>query len=239
MGEIGPARSELRRVFVQRTVIGAAVGALTVAATRIVLSLTPDSAVTLALWLSGSVALLLGTVAGAVVGALCAAGAASQSTHVLVTDQRLEVVWQDARVSVPARLVQAVVQDRDVVVLGRGGVELARAPGRVEPAALQRMLAQHGYAPALDADPYEDEFRTWTDDDAVGRDVRRLLAARGELLAAGSAGEAEALRRRLARSGIMVRDRRRAPWFQRSQQWRPAMATERTVPRPGARPVTA
>lgn len=222
MAEIGPARADVRALFLLKPLAGAALGALVVTLGRTVLSLAPESTVALALWLSGALPVFLGAVVGAVVGVLCAAGVTSQATHVVVTDERIEVVWQDARVSVPRRLVRAVVVDRDVVVLGRGGVELARAPGRVDLPALQRILAQHGYDPALDTDPYEDLFRTWADDGTATRDIRRLLAARAELVAAGSAGEAESLRRRLANSGIMVRDRRTVPWFQRSQQWRPA-----------------
>lgn len=222
MAEIGPARADLRALFIARSLVGAALGALAVAAVRAILDLAPDSTITLALWLSGSVPVFAGALAGTVVGVLCAASAAGHATHVIVSEGRIEVIWHDARVSVPRRLVQAVVAGRDVVILGRGGVELARAPGRVDLAALQRMLESHGYDAALTAEPDEHRFRAWSEGDAVGRDVRRLLAARAELVAAGSVGDAETLRRRLANAGIMVRDRRVAPWFQRRQEWRAA-----------------
>lgn len=238
MAEIGPARADVRALFLIKALTGAALGGLVVATARAVLSLAPDSTISLALWVSGSLPVVLAVVAGAVVGVLCAVGATGQATHVVISDERIELVWQDARVSVPRRLVREVVADRDTVVLGRGGVELARAPGRVDVPALQRMLAHHGYEPALTADPHEDTFRTWSDDGTAARDIRRLLAARAELVAAGSAGEAESLRRRLANSGIMVRDRRTAPWFQRTQQWRPA-ASAMTAAGSARRPVAA
>jgi cysteinyl-tRNA synthetase len=69
----------------------------------------------------------------------------------------------------------------------------------------------------VSVDPHADDFRPWTADDDLEDGNRRLLLARAAAVRNGQHGDAELLRRQLARRGVMVRDRQGRP---AQQQWR-------------------
>lgn len=169
------------------------------------------------------VALMVGAGLGLGLGAIVAGGALREAMRAEVSGRALTVTWDDARVCVPRALVGQIVLGPDLVILGRGGVELARIPQRLGRAALLAALAEHGYPDPGTADPHEADFATWTPDDDLDGATVRLLTARAAALQDGQHGDAEMLRRQLARRGVMVRDRggRSA-----QQQWR------RVAPRP-------
>jgi hypothetical protein len=163
---------------------------------------------------------LLGAGLGVLVGLVTAVAMLGECLRATVGPRSIVLVWDDARVSVPRRLITSVVADGDLVLYGPGGVELARVRCRLDRDQLRAALTRHGYPAPLAGDPYERDFRPWVPEAAgLGGPEHRLLAARAQALAGGARGDAELLRRRLAARGFMVRDvrgRRR----RRVQEWR-------------------
>ncbi|MGC5614883.1 YqeB family protein [Georgenia sp. Z1491] len=197
---------------------GAVVGALLALVVELVAHLTAFGGVLgYGDRLGEPVALLVGVGLGVVLGAVVAAAALRETMRAEVSDRSLSITWDDARVCVPRALVGTIVLGEDLVVLGRGGVELARLPLRLSEEPLRRALVEHGYPEPQDDDPHEDDFRTWTEGDALDDATARLLAARAAAVQDGQHGDAELLRRQLARRGVMVRDRGSRP---AQQQWR-------------------
>ncbi|MGO1509545.1 MAG: YqeB family protein [Actinomycetaceae bacterium] len=165
------------------------------------------------------VGLLVGAGVGLGVGAIVAAGALRESMSAEISERAISVMWDDARVCVRRGIVGQIVVGEDLVVLGRGGVELARVPQRLSSGPLLRALAEHGYPAPRDDDPHAAAFATWTPGDDLDEAAERLLTARAAAVRAGQHGDAELLRRQLARRGVMVRDRSGRP---AEQQWRRA-----------------
>ncbi|WP_425713816.1 YqeB family protein [Georgenia sp. Z1344] len=170
------------------------------------------------------VGLMIGTGLGLVLGAIVAGAALRETMRAEISERSLLVVWDDARVCVPRALVGQIVLADDLVVLGRGGVELARVPMRLAEEPLRAALAEHDYPEPRADDPHEDDFRPWGEDDGLDDATTRLLAARAAAVQDGQPGDAELLRRQLARRGVMVRDRGGRP---PQQQWRRVVARHR------------
>ncbi|MFD1506178.1 hypothetical protein FE374_17770 [Georgenia yuyongxinii] len=180
------------------------------------------------------VALAIGAVLGLVLGLVWALSVLGEALRAHVSSRSVTLVWDDARVSVPRSLVEAVVLDADLVLVGAGTVELARVRCDLDRAELYAALAAHGYPEPLQDDPNGTQFVPWRRTDTeLPRQERRLLAARGAALAEGGHGDAELLRRQLAARGVMVRDMHRPGRRSRVQEWR---AVAPMVAAPGVTP---
>ena len=169
--------------------------------------------------------LLVGAGLGLLLGLVAAITLLGECLRATVGPRAITLTWADARVSVPRRLITGIVADGDLVLLGPGGVELARVRCRLDRDRLRAALAQHGYPAPLAADPHATSFSAWVSTDPVlDSPVHRLLWARSRALGAGSLGDAELLRRQLAARGVMVRDVRLPHRRGLHQQWRPVTA---------------
>lgn len=164
---------------------------------------------------------------GATAGAIFAATMLGESLRITVTERDIEVSWDNARVSVPAAMVQSVVIDEDIVILGEDGIELSRVRNDVNSRELIDALIDAGYSSILTRDPYDNEFRAEEDHRGLAEDAQKLLAARACAIRNGAHGDAELLRRRLASHGVMVRDIHRRGLRPLRQQWRLGTARDR------------
>lgn len=176
------------------------------------------------------VALVLGAVLGAAAGAIWGGSALGESLRAVVGDRALTLTWDDARVSVPRALVRTVVLDGDLVLVGPGGVDLARVRSTLARRDLAAALRRHGYPAPTPTDPFAADFVRWhPGTPELGTQEHRLLAARAEALTIDAAGDAELLRRQLAARGVMVREVDRAG-RDRVQEWRRAEPGRRLTP---------
>ncbi|MPV38298.1 YqeB family protein [Georgenia subflava] len=157
---------------------------------------------------------------GLLVGLVLAVSVLGESLRAQVSDRAITLEWDDARVSVPRPLIRSVVLDGDLVLLGPGGVELARVRCDVDRGELRRALAAHGYPEPVSTDPHADAFVPVCPAGGLTEQDLRLLSARARAVAAGEHGDAELLRRQLAARGIMVRDVHRPGRRSAGQQWR-------------------
>ncbi|MFI1192378.1 hypothetical protein ACH4T9_03755 [Micromonospora sp. NPDC020750] len=146
--------------------------------------------------------------------------------------------WERLRVEVDARQVRlrcagrdqevarsavrvVFVDRRDLVLLGDGEEELAREHGDVSAGRLAAAFRGHGW-PWADADPHQDAYRRWVDGlPGLPAGADALLRARQGAVDRGRRGDADDLRRELARLGVVVRDE------EKRQYWR---LTRRAAP---------
>jgi hypothetical protein len=206
------------RLLLGIPLVGALAGAVVALGIELIAELTGfDGIVGRADHLGEPVGLLVGAVVGLALGAIVAGGALREAMRAEVSNRAIGIHWDDAHVTVPRALVSRIVLADDLVVHGRGGVELARVPNRLNTPVLLGALAEFDYPEPVSVDPHADDFRPWTADDDLEDGNRRLLLARAAAVRNGQHGDAELLRRQLARRGVMVRDRQGRP---AQQQWR-------------------
>ncbi|MFI5840256.1 hypothetical protein ACIA8K_11180 [Catenuloplanes sp. NPDC051500] len=101
---------------------------------------------------------------------------------------------------------------KELVVLGRDGVELWRVRGDLPPRpGIEALLTAHGLPWRAGGDPHSDAYRRWVeglpeDDGHLPPGANALLAARQRALRRDDREDADALRLELARLGISLRD---------------------------------
>ena len=88
--------------------------------------------------------LLVGAGLGLLLGLVAAITLLGECLRATVGPRAITLTWADARVSVPRRLVTGIVADGDLVLLGPGGVELARVRCRLDRDLLRTALASTG-----------------------------------------------------------------------------------------------
>lgn len=108
-----------------------------------------------------------------------------------------------------AEISEVFLDDAELVLLGRGGHELARIPAEDGLASeLKEAFTMFGLPWAGSTDPRDAEFRPWTDRSReLDPTLHGLLRRRRRALQEGQTDEAESLRDQLAAHGVMVRDR--------------------------------
>jgi hypothetical protein len=115
----------------------------------------------------------------------------------------------------------AFVDGKDLVLLARSGLELARERSDLRPERLAAALTRHGYRWRADGDPYREEFRLWVPDTpGLPSAANALLAARARALEKKAQDDVAELRAELLRLGVVVRDE------QKRQYWRVVSALE-------------
>jgi hypothetical protein len=155
-------------------------------------------------------ALLLGVIAGLVLAGLVD----RESLTVRLSRTEVTLTRPGTTRTVPRGEVTAAYRDGDqLVLLGRGGQELAREPshlgaGRLAPA----------FGPAWTAqDPYAGSYRRWVPGlPDVPAEAAALFAARQRALDRGDGDDAGELRDELGRLGFVLRDEKKRQHFRRA-----------------------
>ncbi|MFF3865569.1 hypothetical protein [Micromonospora sp. NPDC001898] len=163
-------------------------------------------------------ALALGALAGLVVAGI----GTWERLRVEVDADRVRLRRDGRDREISRRTVRVVFVDRrDLVLLGDGEEELARERGDVSAGRLAAAFRGHGW-PWADADPHRDAYRRWVDGlPGLPAGADALLRARQRAVDQGRRGDADDLRRELARLGVVVRDE------EKRQYWR---LTRRAAP---------
>ncbi|MFJ8596133.1 hypothetical protein [Streptomyces sp. NPDC093598] len=157
-------------------------------------------------------ALTLGTITVGVLGGLLLGfSAAHESLSVRVSGTRVTLTIRDSAQEFTREEISSFFRDgRQLVLLGPGGLELAREHCGLNWQRLADALTAHGYA-WEEQDPHRAEFRRWvpgTPGLPAGADA--LLRARAEARTdEGGAEDARELRGELLRLGVVVRDEER------------------------------
>jgi hypothetical protein len=150
----------------------------------------------------------------AVAGLVLALVAAYERLAVTVAPDRVTLTRGDTSTLVLRDRVRGAFADgRQLVIVDRDGGEPAREKHDLPRAALAAAFRAHGY-PWLERDPFADRYQLWV----VGvpglpPGGEALLTARGTALEKSRAGDAERLRRELARIGVVVRDEKKAQYW--------------------------
>jgi hypothetical protein len=101
---------------------------------------------------------------------------------------------------------------KELVVLGRDGVELWRVRGDLPPRpGIETLLTAHGLPWHTGGDPYATSYRRWVEglpegDDGLPPGANALLAARQRALRRDDREDADALRLELSRLGVSLKD---------------------------------
>ncbi|MFD8233665.1 hypothetical protein ACFV20_17530 [Streptomyces sp. NPDC059696] len=153
-------------------------------------------------------ALTLGTVAlGVLSGLLLGFWGVHESLSVRVSATHVTLAVRDGSQEFPRAEVSACFRDgKQLVLVGPGGLELAREQCGLNWRRLADALTAHGY-PWTERDPHHAEFRRWvpgTPGLPPGADA--LLVARAKTREDEHGAEARELRGELLRLGVVVRD---------------------------------
>ena len=147
-------------------------------------------------------------IVGAVAGLLLAVTGWEERLTVVVSQEGVTLRRGRSSPTVVRRDVAgAFVDGKELVLLDRAGGEAARESSDLSTDALRAALAGHGYRWYAGGDPYAAEFARWVEgmpDLPPAADA--LLRARQRALEKKDKGELAALRRELARHGVVVRD---------------------------------
>lgn len=159
----------------------------------------------------------VGVVLGVVVGLL----AVHESLAVSVSRGRVVLTVRDTPQEFERDEIDLVVRDgKQLVLLGPGGMEIAREDCHLTWQRVSGAFAEHGYRWA-DEDPHREEFRRWVPGmPGLPEGADALLRARAAARGKGeNAEDARELRRELLRLGVVVRDEGKR------QYWRVAQAS--------------
>jgi hypothetical protein len=167
--------------------------------------------------LSGAAGTVGALAAGAVLGLVLAALVDRESLTVRIGAAEVVLIRPGGVRTVPRPDVAVAFTDRDrLVLLGRTGRELARAPCHLGGKRLRAAFTAYGIAWS-DRDPYLDAYRRWVPGlPEVPPAADALFAARQAALRASDEGDAQELREELGRLGFVVRD------DHKRQHWRRA-----------------
>ena len=160
----------------------------------------------------------------ATVGALAAGIVAGVVLVLIAVHERLAVTVTDAALTLTrdARTVQAAHSDvdgvfmdgKDLVVLGRTGLELARERTDLRPERLAAAVRAHGHRWYADGDPHRDQFRLWVPDmPGLPRAANALLTARARAKEKKAEDDLAEMRGELMRLGVIVRDEKARQYF--------------------------
>ncbi|GAB3145972.1 hypothetical protein GCM10027290_26800 [Micromonospora sonneratiae] len=162
-------------------------------------------------------AVVVGALAGLVFAFL---GAAESLTVTVATSRVILKRGSGAPRQIARGQVDGVFLDgRQLVLLGRGGQELAREKSDLAGTRLTDAFRRHSYPWLTDGDPYRDEYRRWVPDIPdlpTGADA--LFKARERALRKGDHTDQAELRDELAKLGIVVRDEDKRQYWRRSGQ---------------------
>ncbi|WP_149261946.1 hypothetical protein [Actinomadura sp. K4S16] len=161
---------------------------------------------------------------GAVVGLGLIFSDALEQVSVAVSDDRVVLRRPGHVQEITRDRVGPVFRDRGhLVLLGRGGEEIAREKCDLSARKLAAAFTGHGYA-WTDGDPYLDDFRLWvpkTPD--LSEHANSLLKVRAEAMEGSRSAEVvKELRRELARIGVVVRDNGKQQYWRHSTPNPPA-----------------
>ncbi|WP_238431894.1 hypothetical protein [Streptomyces cavernae] len=149
---------------------------------------------------AATVCALLGLVVGFI--------AVHESLGARISDVRVVLTIRGEERDFPRDAIVLAVRDgKQLVLLGRGDVELAREDCGLSWQRLADAFTEHGYGWA-DEDPHRSEFRRWVPGNAgLPEGASALLEARAAALKTkNDADDARELRAELAKLGVIVRD---------------------------------
>lgn len=160
---------------------------------------------------------VIAVAAGVVLGIVLALTAEGEALRVGVDRGRVTLTRDGTTRTVERADVRTVFVDgKSLVLLGRGGEELAREASDLPAGRLEAAFTTHGY-PWSATDPHRAAYRRWvpeTPDLPAGADA--VLKARQRALEKGEKEDAAELRDELGRMGVVVRDE------EKKQYWRHA-----------------
>ncbi|NGO14618.1 hypothetical protein G5C60_45285 [Streptomyces sp. HC44] len=157
---------------------------------------------------------------GALLGLLMGFIALHESLAVRVSASRVVLTVRDESQEFTRDKIRLAFPDgRQLVLLGRGGEELAREDCGLPMRRLAAAFTEHGYAWA-DADPHLAEFRRWVPGTpGLPEGANPLFKARAKALGKEDGAEdARELRRELAKLGVVVRDEKKRQYWRMPSQ---------------------
>jgi hypothetical protein len=168
--------------------------------------------------LSEALQLVVGLALGVVVGIVFAFWFAGEMLEIHVDREGIRTKRGSHDQTVPRSDVESVfVQDKLLVILGRGRRELTQVEFDLDRDALAAALRQHGYAWRPDGDPYAAELKRWVPGaDGLPRGADAVLKVRATALEKSKNDDLRELRDELTALGVVVRDK------DKKQYWRAA-----------------
>jgi hypothetical protein len=147
-------------------------------------------------------------IVGAVAGLLLAITGWEERLTVVVSQEGVTLRrGRSSRTVARGDVAGAFADGKQLVLLARDGGEAAREQSDLPARALHDALVGRGYRWYPDGDPYADEFARWVEGmPGLPPAAEPLLRARQKALERNDKGELAALRRELARHGVVVRD---------------------------------
>lgn len=115
--------------------------------------------------------------------------------------------------------IAAVFADgKELVLVSRSGLELAREKSDLATARLAAAFGEHGYPWRPDGDPHRDQYRRWVPDEPeLPAGANAVLRARATALEKGDQKDLAELRQELGKLGVVVRDQDKRQYWRRAR----------------------
>lgn len=162
----------------------------------------------------------IGTVAaGVVLGVVLALTAEGEMLRVGVGPSAVTLTRDGTTRTIARGDVTAVfADDKELVLTGRSGEELAREKSDLATARLAAAFTEQGYPWRPDGDPHRDEYRRWVPDEPeLPAGANAVLRARATALEEGDRKDLAELREELGKLGVVVRDRDKRQYWRRAR----------------------
>ncbi|MGN7455330.1 YqeB family protein [Paenibacillus pasadenensis] len=152
---------------------------------------------------------LLTAALGLIAGCWLASEAMKDSLAISVSDEEATLKIRHSAQSFPrSEVAAAFIEGKQLVLVGRTGVELAREPYDADPARAEQAFIRHGYAWSAAGDPFEGHYRLWVRNAPdLTPALNALLEARELALRGKEADAAREMKREAARLGLSVKDK--------------------------------
>ncbi|SDU71632.1 YqeB family protein [Jiangella alkaliphila] len=162
----------------------------------------------------------IGTVAaGVVLGVVVALTAEGEVLRVGVGPSAVTLTRDGTSRTIARGDVTAVFADgKELVLVSRSGLELAREKSDLAPARLAAAFSEQGYPWRPDGDPHRDQYRRWVPDEPeLPAGANAVLKARAGALEKGDQKDLAELRDEAAKLGVVVRDQDKRQYWRRAK----------------------
>ncbi|WP_116948666.1 YqeB family protein [Jiangella endophytica] len=157
--------------------------------------------------------------AGLVLGVLLALTAEGEVLRVGVGSSAVTLTRDGKTRTIARGDVTAVFADgKELVLISRAGLELAREKSDLAPARLAAAFGEQGYPWRPDGDPHRDQYRRWVPDEPeLPAGANAVLKARAVALEKGEQTDLAELREELGKLGVVVRDQDKRQYWRRAR----------------------